>query len=82
MLRELEAKEVCAVYVVEMEGRAGVGGFSGDFDVAEFEVAHVARDRCQSPGRSPNMVGSGYLSAFSCGWIAAISAPAPPIWCR
>ncbi len=24
------------------------------------------------------MVGSGYLSAFSCGWMAAISAPAPP----
>ena len=65
-LRGLEAEDVEAVYVLEMEGRAGVSGSGGDFDVREFDVL-AWRMKMPVAGRSPNMVGSGYLLGFSAG---------------
>jgi hypothetical protein len=76
-LWELQTEEVCAFDIVEMERGSGVGGFGCDFDVAEFDV-FALRMYIPVAGRSPNMLGSEYLSAFSCGSMAATSTRAPP----
>ena len=45
-----DGEEVGAVDIGEREGWAGVGGGVGDFDVAHFEVAHVAEEEAAGGG--------------------------------
>ena len=66
----LIAEEVGAVDVVEIEGRAGVGGFGGDFDVAELEVLDVA-DVHAGGGQIAEHGGLGIFVGVLCGWIAS-----------